>query len=107
MAATAESARGIYKAAAVTDRHELRIEDLYYVGILRQKVGLKNPKSINDLEWSRGTVTYWLHITVITVYSDHPKETLCLHYPDISYPQIIHNLEAYKKGKLSIRNIAS
>jgi len=54
IAATAESVRGIYRAAAVTDRHDLRIEDLYYVGILRQKVGLQNPKSISDLDWSQG-----------------------------------------------------
>ena len=50
------SARAIYHAAANTDRHDLRIEDMYYVGIMRRKAKLNDPLSISELEWSKGWV---------------------------------------------------
>ena len=38
--------------------------------------------------------------------SEHPKETLCLHYPNVGYYDLIRHVEHYKKGKLSLNDIA-
>ena len=46
MATTKKIADSIYKTASITDRHEFRIEDIYYTGIMRKKAGLPGPKSI-------------------------------------------------------------
>ena len=40
MATTKKIADSIYKTASITDRHEFRIEDIYYTGIIRKKAGL-------------------------------------------------------------------
>ena len=57
------SARAIYRAAAHTDRHDLRIEDMYYVGIMRRKARLNDPLSISELQWSQGTTDYQQYST--------------------------------------------
>ena len=46
MATTKNIADSIYKTASITDRHEFRIEDIYYTGIIRKKARLPGPKSI-------------------------------------------------------------
>ena len=43
---TKPAAAAIYAEAKTTDRHEFRLEDFYFTGILRQKAGLPEPKPL-------------------------------------------------------------
>ena len=54
----------IYKAAKVTDRHDFRLEDFYFTGILRQKAKLPDPYAVL---WN----------------SPNGIQSLCHHYADM------------------------
>ena len=53
----------------------MRIEDLYYTGILRKKANLNRPRALAESKWNEG----------------HEKETMCLHKGGISYDAMIRN----------------
>ena len=102
MSLSAITAREIYKAAASTDRHDMRtgnfecfrlrvnllvnvvqfknlfvrIEDLFYTGILRQKAKMNSPKALDESKWNLG----------------REKETMCIHKGGINYDGIIRQV---------------
>jgi len=68
-ACTGHTAKEIYKTASTTSRHDFRVEDLFYTGIIRKKAGLARPKSLDEAHWKERNT----------------KETMCLHFPGIQY----------------------
>ena len=46
---TSKAAEEIYQMAKKTDRHEFRLEDFYYIGILRTKGKLECPLTLGRL----------------------------------------------------------
>jgi len=76
MSCTATTARYIYKSAEITDRHDMRIEDLYYTGILRKKSKLNEPKGLAESKWNKG----------------HEKETMCIHRGGITHDAMIRKV---------------
>lgn len=69
----------------------MRIEDMYYTGILRKKAKLNMPKGLAESKWNTG----------------HEKETMCLHRGGITYEAMIRQLESYKKSKLDVTDRAA
>ena len=122
MATTKKIADSIYKTASITDRHEFRIEDIYYTGIIRKKAGLPGPKSItgqrfiNKIVKNKNCTTrkiQFLRGLFLNSMKDlrwsenHPKETLCLHFPKIGYRELKKHTDSYKEGKLGLYDLSA
>lgn len=84
---TSEAVSKIYNAAKVTNRNNFRLEDFFYVGILRLKAGISSPSP------------------VIFKNQTHAPRFLsaCYHMADLAkYSSLIETLERYKNGTISI-----
>lgn len=85
---TSEAVSKIYNAAKVTNRNNFRLEDFYYVGILRLKAGIPSPKPFiyKNMTANKG------HFI-----------SACHHLGDFaSYQALTDILEIYNKGNLFI-----
>ena len=85
---TSEAVSKIYNAAKITNRNNFRLEDFYYVGILRLKAGIPSP---NPVIFKNST-------------SLNPRFlSACYHMADSArYDTLTETLERYLNGTLSI-----
>ena len=83
---TASAANAIYDAARRTDRHDFRLEDFYFVGILRTK-GLLNTTQQFTLLFFFASANLPEPRSVLYRNEDGGMNSLCLHTGDCSHTQ--------------------
>ena len=84
---TSEAASKIYNAAKITNRNNFRLEDFFYVGILRLKAGISSPKPVifKNSTWPPGL------------------RAACFHMADTAkYDTLTDTLDRYLNGTLNI-----
>ena len=84
---TSEAVSKIYSAAKTTNRNNFRLEDFFYVGIMRMKAGIPNPSPFifkNTTEGSR-------------------FQSACYHMADVArYETLMDTYYRFTKGTLRI-----
>ena len=84
---TSEAASKIYNAAKITNRNNFRLEDFFYVGILRLKAGISSPNPVifKNSTWPPGL------------------RAACFHMADTAkYETLTDTLDRYLNGTLNI-----
>ena len=84
---TSEAVSKIYSAAKVTNRNNFRLEDFYYVGILRLKAGISNPSPVIFKDSTRA-----------------PRfKSACYHMAELAkYSSLMETLDRYNNGSIVI-----